>query len=108
MKPIRVNPLPWSVKVSDSEKDLLKHIRVTDTFLRAFSGGAESGMNHTDALNILQKLKEKHGTFVHGANFSKCLERVHFGRGHGGEDLLEFYLKEGANPDTRYTYRNER
>lgn len=58
-------------------------------------------MSHTDRLNILKKLKEL-GIHIHGAKFSEALAHEDFHPGSGSEKLLEFYLEEGANPDTQY------
>lgn len=65
------------------------------------------GFDHTECLSIFKKLQER-GIFIHGANFSECLRLNNFHLGGGGEELLEFYLEQGANPDTLYAYRDKR
>lgn len=65
------------------------------TFLGDCTGGGEY-CNHIDRLRILKKLKQR-GIYMHGANFSACLGAERFD--HGSDNLLEYYLEEGANPD---------
>ena len=76
-------------------------------FYRKLSNKYHTGrfvFNHKQHLDILKKLKER-GFSRHGANFSEALGHTDFHSGRGGEKLLEFFLEEGANPDTTYTYQ---
>ena len=60
-------------------------------------------LHHADVLNILKKLKET-GHYVHGAKLSDTLSLRDFTSDYGGEELLQFCLEEGANPDAKYRH----